>query len=104
MLQRVKEQTGIVPQALATRPTLGQHLTYEFNLFYELSEFRNYSGMGEPRPITLDAFLGYASLWQFTRLEAQESWSLVRLIDNIWLRLYVERQKTDSKKQKTKAS
>ena len=103
MLQRIQETTGQVPNALATQPALAEHLKYVLALFQELAESRHYSGMGEPRPLVLKDFLDYAGLWQFNRVEAQELWETVRRIDNAWLRLYVKRQRSESKKTKTKA-
>lgn len=107
MLHKVKEATGQTPAALANQPTLSEHLRYYLALFQELAEDRQYSGMGEPRPLALRDFLAYASLWQFSRLEVQETWEVVRWIDTTWLRLYVKRQKSEQqkiKKPKPKAS
>jgi hypothetical protein len=59
--------------------------------------------MGSPRPIPLKELLDYAGLWQFTRLETQDCWSYVRLIDREWIELFSKRQAEASKKPKTKA-
>ena len=104
MLQRIQDTTGQVPNALATQPALAEHLKYILALFQELADSRHYSGMGEPRPLVLKDFLDYAGLWQFSRLEAQELWELVRRIDNAWLRLYVKRRDSQSNKPTKKAS
>ena len=99
MLNRVKEMTGETPPALASQPVLSEHLKYYLKLFQELAEdSRKYSGMGEPRPLLLRDFLDYANLWQFSRLETQESWEIVRVIDSLWLGLYAKRQKAEPKK------
>ena len=98
MLNRVKEMTGETPPALATQPTLSEHLKHYLALFQDLADSRQYSGMGEPRPLVLRDFLDYANLWQFSRLETQESWEIVRVIDSLWLGLYAKRQKAEPKK------
>jgi hypothetical protein len=104
MLRRIQEATGETPRALAIQPELPEHLKYYLELFQELSDSRHYSGMGEPRPLVLKDFLEYAGLWQFTRVEAQEMWEVVRRIDTAWLRLYVKRRETEPKKPVKKPS
>lgn len=84
-LLKFQQSSGITPKALANRPVLAEHLVYYWQLFSELAEERVYSGMGEPRGLSLQNFLAYAALYQFTRLEVQQSWEYVRLIDGLWM-------------------
>jgi hypothetical protein len=100
MLYSIQETTGATPRALETQPVLSEHLHYYLDLFKELSEARDFDDMGNARPIKLTDFLCYAQLWQFTRLECQDIWESVRMIDRIWLRLYAERQKSRQESQK----
>lgn len=85
MLLDFQEKSGTTPRALATKPELPEHLVFYWQLFSELSEERSYSGIGEPRALSLHSFLLYASFYQFTRLEAQQSWEFVRKIDELWM-------------------
>ena len=94
MLFSIAESTGETPKALETRPELSEHLQYPLSLYQELSEARTYDLKGNPSSVKLSGFLCYAQLWQFTRLECQDIWETVRLIDRIWLKLYAERQES----------
>jgi hypothetical protein len=101
-LKKFQESSGIVPTALANRPKLLDHLRFSWELFHELAESRDFGDMGSPKPLDLNGFLAHASLWQFTRVEAQENWELVRVLDGTWLRLKAERQAKAAPKAKLK--
>ena len=98
MLLDFQEKSGITPKALASKPELSEHLVFYWQLFSELSEERSYSGIGEPRALSLQAFLVYASFYQFTRLEAQQSWEFVRKIDELWMEEHHNWRKKESAK------
>jgi hypothetical protein len=101
-LLKFQESSGITPKALENRPDLAEHLKFYWAVFDELSGLRTYSDMGSPRPIFLREFLDYAGLWQFTRLETQDCWRYVRLIDKEWIELFSKRQPEIAKTSKTK--
>jgi hypothetical protein len=59
--------------------------------------------MGGIAAIQLSEFLAYAALWQFSRIETQDTWDTVHKIDSIWLDVVAKRQETEAKtKQKAK--
>ena len=99
-----QEESGITPRALQNRQTKPIEIKFAWTDFSELSSCRLPSGMGGQAAIQLSEFLAYAGLWQFSRLEAQEIWSVVHTIDCIWLDIVAKRQETEAKtKAKAKA-
>lgn len=58
---------------------------FYWKLFSELASERETDSDGGARPIKLSAFVLYASFHQFTRLDAQDAWEFVRLIDALWM-------------------
>lgn len=52
--------------------------------------------------IPLSAFLQYASLYQFSRLDSQELWESVRTLDSEFISFHEKRQSKEAEKAKTK--
>jgi hypothetical protein len=101
MLEKVKEQTGETPISLAARPNLLPHLQHPWELFWELNQSRIYGAAGE-QPLLLTEFLAHARLYQFTRLEAQENWEFVRVLDRAYRSFCAKRREAEAASGKSK--
>lgn len=90
-----------MPVALQKKPDLKPHLKHVWDLFWELSETRPpaFSGVAA---LLLSEFLSHAGLYQFTRLETQESWHYVRVLDRAY-RSYQQKWQEENAKSKPSA-
>lgn len=80
----MQEDSGIVPRALATRPTLSQRWVFPKSVYDELSGSRRYTMNGAAN-IPISEYDVYAKGYGFSKTEWQEVWEDVTLIDSLWL-------------------
>ena len=91
MFQEMAEQTGIVPKALESKPSLNQAQTDLYSAFTEMAGSRPYS-MAGPLPIPMTVFSCYCDLYDLDRSDAQDLWRAVRSIDAHWMNEVSKRQ------------
>lgn len=83
MLQQMEERTGVTPPALASRPKLTDAQRQLHEVFLEVSTCRSYT-MAGPLPLSLTDFLSYATMYDLDRETAQDTWRMIRQVDDHW--------------------
>lgn len=104
MLEEIREESGITPQALLNRPTLDQIWVYPLKVWRELSADRSYisGGMGAvPSTIPFSVIMLYCSTAGMTRAEAWDIWQELSTIDSIWLSINSKKRKAQADQNKT---
>jgi hypothetical protein len=93
---------GVTPQALLNRPELAEHLQFYWNIFGELSRKDRPESMSSVCHLPLRAMLDYGELHNFTSAEIKDTWEVVSLIDDLWIREVKKRQAASAAKDKSR--
>ena len=86
MLQLMAEETGIIPPALQTRPTLDPVWTLAMWVYKELEVSRP-PGFNGPTKLPFSEVALYASVHGFDMQETRELWRQVHIVDCLQYKL-----------------
>jgi hypothetical protein len=93
----VAEQTGKVPQALADRPSLREHLDLYLDAFYTLSQHRAHS-MGGLLPIPFSEIRCYADEYGLESRDMRERlFTYVAALDRTYMAHHAKKQAEPTK-------
>lgn len=86
-------ETGIIPNALATRPSVRPECQQYLEAFFTLSASRSSNGYGL-NPVTIGEIKDYALMLDLDREEALKLLRVVQAMDSSFLEYIAEKNKT----------